>query len=75
MGRLVTGGAYTYEQREGKESYKLMDSNFHSQKGGPSGVGGGGMRLGYDWNYGVLSVTHSCCSDKFNSLICRQFFL
>ena len=56
-----------------------MDSNFHSQKGGPSGVGvgggGGKMRLGYDWDYGVLSVTHSCCSDKFNSLICRQFFL
>ena len=41
MGRLVTGGAYTHEQREGKESYKLMDSNFHSQKGGPSRVGGG----------------------------------
>lgn len=74
MGRLVTGGVCTCEQREGKESYKLMDSNFHSQKGGPSGVGGG-MRLGYDWDYGVLSVTHSCCSDKFNSLICRQFFL
>ena len=72
MGRLVTGGVCTYEQREGKESYKLMDSNFHSQKGGPSGVGGGGggkMRLGYDWDYSVLSVTHSCCSDKFNSLI------
>ena len=71
MGRLVTGGVCTYEQREGKESYKLMDSNFHSQKGGPSGVGGGGekMRLGYDWDYGVLSVTHPCCSDKFNSLI------
>ena len=42
MGRLVTGGVCTCEQREGKESYKLMDSNFHSQKGGPSGVGGGG---------------------------------
>ena len=59
MGRLVTGGVCTYEQREGKESYKLMESNFHSQKGGPSGVGGGGregggMRLGYDWDYGVL---------------------
>ena len=40
MGRLVTGGVCTCEQREGKESYKLMDSNFHSQKGGPSGVGG-----------------------------------
>ena len=57
MGRLVTGGVCTYEQREGKESYKLMESNFHSQKGGPSGVGGGEggeMRLGYDWDYGVL---------------------
>ena len=42
MGRLVTGGVYTYEQREGKESYKLMESNFHSQKGGPSGVRGRG---------------------------------
>ena len=76
MGRLVTGGVCTYEQREGKESYKLMESNFHSQKGGPSGVReGGGMRLGYDWDYGVLSVIHSYCSDKFNSLICWQFFL
>lgn len=42
MGRLVTGGVCTYEQREGKESYKLMESNFHSQKGGPSGVREGG---------------------------------
>lgn len=39
------------------------------------GEGGGGMRLGYDWDYGVLSVIHSYCSDKFNSLICWQFFL
>ena len=38
------------------------------------GEGAGGMRLGYDWDYGVLSVIHSYCSDKFNSLICWQFF-
>lgn len=42
MGRLVTGGVCTYQQRERKESYKLMESNFHSQKGGPSGVREGG---------------------------------